>query len=191
MKAFFIASIRGKQDHIEAYNEIIRTMEGKGYSVIHKHVTGVEQQEVDDWTPNKKLEFHQKIISQIKSSDIVVAEVSSQSINVGFLVSLAVDFNKPTIVLYTNKVDPNAIKAIKTDKIKIVKYLTSGDIETLLTRALNEASGKVDIRFNFFISPEINDYLDWISRVKRIPRAVYLRELVEKELAKNKEYKTA
>jgi hypothetical protein len=45
-----------------------------------------------------------------------------------------------------------------------------------------------DVRFNFFISPQIGNYLDWVSKNKRIPRAVYLRRLIEEDMKNNKEY---
>src|SRR3989339_240542 len=97
---------------------------------------------------------------------------------------------KPVIAFYDKRISPNLIKGIDSDKFQAVSY-DSQNLEDAVKTAVSKARSTMDIRFNFFISPQINEYLDWISRIKRIPRAVYLRELLEKELAKNKEYKTA
>ena len=59
----------------------------------------------------------------------------------------------------------------------------------MVASALDYVSSAQDVRFNFFISPTIGLYLDWISKNKRIPRAVYLRKLIEEEMRENKEYK--
>jgi hypothetical protein len=37
-------------------------------------------------------------------------------------------------------------------------------------------------RFNFSVSPEIKAYLTWVQRTKHIPRSVYVRKLVEKQM---------
>jgi hypothetical protein len=49
----------------------------------------------------------------------------------------------------------------------------------------------IDTRFNFFISPKIGNFLDWIAKKKKLPRAVYLRKLIEDDMDKNKEYSKA
>jgi len=52
-----------------------------------------------------------------------------------------------------------------------------------------KAREKVDVRFNFYISPEIGRYLDWISQRKKLPRSVFLRGLVERHMHVDKEYR--
>ena len=61
-------------------------------------------------------------------------------------------------------------------------------VEEALKLALDYASDQMDTRFNFFISPKHGNYLDWISKNKKVPRAVYLRRLIEKDMDENKEY---
>jgi hypothetical protein len=69
----------------------------------------------------------------------------------------------------------------------VIKY-DATNLREQLKCALSFAQNNVDTRFNFFISPSIGNYLDWISKNKNIPRSVYLRTLIEKDMVINKEY---
>jgi hypothetical protein len=62
-------------------------------------------------------------------------------------------------------------------------------LEEKLKGALERAKEQSDIRFNFFVTPQILSYLSWLSGRKRIPRAVFLRTLIEREMKKDTEYK--
>ena len=59
----------------------------------------------------------------------------------------------------------------------------------IIFQAIEKAREKVDVRFNFYISPEIGRYLDWISQRKKLPRSVFLRGLVERHMHADKEYR--
>jgi len=64
----------------------------------------------------------------------------------------------------------------------------NGDLEEILKMACGEAKEQMDTRFNFFISPLHQTYLDWIAKHRKIPRSVYLRDLIERDMAQNKEF---
>lgn len=63
--------------------------------------------------------------------------------------------------------------------------------KVLLKEAMSKAENKVDVRFNFFVTPRILLYLDWLAKNKKLPRSVYLRNLIESDMEKNKEYQRA
>ena len=63
------------------------------------------------------------------------------------------------------------------------------NIENLLDKATEEAKKEIDVRFNFFVSPKILTYLDWVAQKRMIPRSVFLRNLIEREIKKEKEFK--
>ena len=44
--------------------------------------------------------------------------------------------------------------------------------------------GTADTRFTFFITPEIATFLKKLSRIDKIPKSVYLRKLIEKDMEK-------
>ena len=65
---------------------------------------------------------------------------------------------------------------------------TLDNLEEVVDEALDLVGEQVDTRFNFFISNRLSSYLDWIAKNKRIPRAVYLRQSISKEMRKNKDF---
>jgi len=54
---------------------------------------------------------------------------------------------------------------------------------------LEEAKRRMDVRFNFFVSPKILAYLDWVAQKRMVPRSVFLRNLIEKEMKKDKGFR--
>lgn len=190
MQILFIASIQGKTGREADYKAIVSSLTKISRDVVSDHVMKHSQRDLDGWTSDKKVEFHKKLLDGIKKADVVVAEISYSSMSVGYLVSVAIDFGKPTILMYRGDVEPNLLTTLATtDKLQVIRYMSIGDIEKELPEFVSYAIEKVDTRFNFFISPEIGAYLDWISKKRRIPRAVFLRRLIEREMKENTEYR--
>ncbi|MBU1088374.1 hypothetical protein KKA02_00630, partial [Patescibacteria group bacterium] len=76
------------------------------------------------------------------------------------------------------------------DSDKLVNFVyDKKNLKEKLQKALIDAVGKIDVRFNFFVSPKILSYLDWVAKTKRIPRSVFLRGLIEKEMRKDVSFK--
>lgn len=191
MKIFFIGSIRGKEEFGEAYKTAVSILEKTGNKVFAEHLLKTGQSDLNSWDNDQRINFHKRVLDKVKESDVVVAEASYPSFGVGYLVSVALDCGKPTIVLHTGREESNFIKAIvkPTDRLQIIKYRDLDELKDILADEVKDAADQMDVRFNFFISPKIGVYLDWISKNKKIPRAVFLRKLIEEHMAKNKEFK--
>lgn len=187
MKVFFSASISGRDSFEENYKAITNDLKDRGYKVQSDHVLGVDKKKLSDVSDKYRIDYYRKLVKWISESDLIVAEVTQPSISIGHEVSLALEKGKNVIALSSTTRGPAIFLAMKSDKLQMIKY-NLVDLHSVLDKAINKARSNTDIRFNFFVSPQINDYLDWISREKRVPRAVYLRELLEKEIVKNKEY---
>lgn len=186
MKIYFVASIRGRKEFLENYQKIVTTMSKFGHRVTEntlsptvKHVYSLNDEE--------KVKYYRNVLKWISNSDIVVAETSYPSIGVGFEISLALEKGKPVVVLHEDKNTPHFLEGVESDKL-IVSHYNQETLVSVLQSSLDYASGFQDIRFNFFISPEIGNYLDWISKQKKLPRAVYLRKLIEEDMNRNKEF---
>ena len=67
----------------------------------------------------------------------------------------------------------------------LIEYIPS-EISEVLDYAIEDVSEKIDIRYNFFISPKTVRFLDYIAKVKKTPRAVFLRQLIEKDMKSSK-----
>jgi hypothetical protein len=116
-----------------------------------------------------------------------VAEVSYPSTGVGFQLTHALEGGKPVLALHVEEKTPVALLGKPSDKLILGAY-SLGEIEKILPELIKEAKEQMDVRFNFFISPRIGAYLDWISKHRKIPRAVFLRRLIEENMKKNKKF---
>lgn len=189
MKVTFVASHSQISELGDFYTRINKVLVDRGYTVYSgtlfdkKHNTAVF---VDD--QKKREEWYKESISKIREADVVVVETSYPSTaNVGHELTYALDLGKPVIALYKSGRDPFFLRGRVDDKLTILPY-TTYDLEQVLINAFDYALAIQDVRFNFFISPQIGRYLDWVAQKKRVPRAVFLRKLIENEMLGDKEY---
>lgn len=188
MKVYFGTSPRTKEKDPKIINKIYDLVEKFGW----KHSTTWAK----DLVPSKfyalseeeMSEHTRKTIAAIKASDVCLFEVSGHSLSVGYLANFALENGKVVIALSQN---PNSIKLLSS--LKTVNLLTAiyspDDLEEKLAKVLTEASKRSDVRFNFFVSPKILNYLDWVAQKRMIPRSVFLRNLIEREMKKEKDFK--
>jgi hypothetical protein len=135
-----------------------------------------------------KKENYLESLDSVKKADMIVMEVSGHSMSMGYLISKALEMNKPVIALHKQEHAPNFIKGISDPKLIISEY-DEKNVEEVLEKSLKTATGLIDVRFNFFVNSKILNYLDWVSQKRMVPRSVFLRNLIEHEIKKDKEYK--
>ena len=190
MKICFVGSIKNKENGLDDYQTIVDALKRGGDKVFYEHVMNYSQSDLDTLGEDKKVSFHKKVIDLIKKSDMVVAEITSQSLSVGYLISMALDLSKPTVLLYKGNSKPNIISALEeSDKLFVTNYKDTEQLIEVVADMVTKAKGKSDVRFNFFVSPKILAYLDFVAQKRMIPRSVFLRDLIEKEMKKDKDFK--
>lgn len=187
MKVTFVASHSQADDLGEFYTRINKVLEERGYTVYSGTLFNKKKSaELED--QKKREAWYKESVAKVRESDVVVVETSYPSTaNVGHELTYALDLGKPVIALYKSGRDPFFLRGRVDDKLTILPY-TTYDLEQVLANAFDYALSTQDVRFNFFISPQIGRYLDWVSQKKRIPRAVFLRKLIEQEMQKDNEY---
>ena len=191
MKMFFVASIHGKRQFGESYKRIVQLFEDAGHTVGADHVLGVSAEEIEKWDDSRDINFHKKVLDGIKKAGLVVAELSHNSTSVGYLISVSVENGKPTIAFYQGKEQPHLLTTLEqNEKFQLIHYDDPEDLKREIPALIEYATEQMDTRFNFFISPQIGNFLDWVSKKTKIPRAVYLRRLIERDMEENKEYKS-
>ncbi|RUT73190.1 nucleoside 2-deoxyribosyltransferase [Ancylomarina longa] len=94
MKIYFSGSIRGGQQDVEIYHEIIEELKQYG-TVLTEHIgTKIKKNNMTDQ------EIHDRDMNWVIESDVLVAEVSTPSLGVGYEIGRALDMKKPIICLY-------------------------------------------------------------------------------------------
>lgn len=187
MKVFFNASISGKKKYINHYKQIIEAIGSTSNKVVAAPVNQGNQKRVANESEEEAERYYRKLSGWIKSADVAVFEVSHPSLGIGYEVSYALNQGKPVIALHVEGKEPFIFESIPDDKLQVVEY-DEENLLRILADSLDYAAEQMDTRFNFFISPKIASYLDWIARDKRIPRAVYLRNLIKNRMVSDKEY---
>lgn len=188
MKIYFSASLLYKKEKGEIYEEIIKTINNVGGEVVigFDYLKSSEN-EVGEMTDDYRAKSYKKFLKWMSSCDQVVIEASFPStLHIGHEISVALEREKPLTVLYQKGRKPYFLTGLRTEKLSLVEYEDKYDLAKKLERSLKEHADMVDTRFNFYISPEIGRYLDWVAKTKKLPRAVFLRSLLEKAMRGDK-----
>lgn len=191
MKIYFVASPRLVIKDSGLYKRIHYYLAKNNVMLSDKLLKWTNKKALDKmYEENSKegVNAYKQAIDQVKKADVVMMEVSGHSVTMGYLISKSLDLSKPVVVFYKKGTKILFLKGISNPKLKLREY-DKKNIEELLDQALEEAKKEIDVRFNFFVSPKILTYLDWVARKKMIPRSVFLRNLIEKEIKKDKEFK--
>lgn len=98
MNIYFAGSIRGGREDVKLYSEIIKHL-GKYGEVLTEHVAdpsllGKGEQNLSD------KEIHDRDMNWLSQSDVIIAEVTSPSLGVGYEIRAAVDLQKKILCLY-------------------------------------------------------------------------------------------
>jgi len=186
MKVHFIGGLSGNK---EDYKRIVKIIKASGHDLVTDHSVVRTMQDLERETPEEAELYAKKMTQWMKRADAVVVETTVPVLGAGYEIAVALQLGKPVVVLYRPAADnsPHVLKGAASDKLQVNSY-SDKTLEEVLTLALEYANEQVDTRFNFFVSPAIVNYLDWVSKKKRLPRAVYLRRLIEKDMNENKQY---
>jgi hypothetical protein len=126
MKIYFAGSIRGGRDDKELYLQLIQHLAQYG-QVLTEHVGDEnltdfgEDGPSDEWIYNRDIDW-------VRQSNVVVAEVSTPSLGVGYEIGKAEDMNKRMLCLYRNQQNKRLSAMINgNSNVKIASYETLED----------------------------------------------------------------
>jgi (2Fe-2S) ferredoxin len=188
MKVYFSGSLYYKDQFINRYNRIVEILKKNGCTV-YEDTTKLSFDDAVKRTDDERINNYKNIVKWIDLADCSVIEGSyPSSLHIGHEITLTLEKNKPVIILYTKGSEPTVLRGLKDEKIIWAEY-DNDNIEKVIEKAIIEAKKVQDVRFNFFVSPKILAYLDWVAQKRMVPRSVFLRDLIEKEMKKDKEFK--
>lgn len=191
MNIFFIASIHGKKKYLDNYTKIVDLVKQHDHKINAEQVLNTESKDIlENPSEEEVIARYKKSIKALKRADAVFAEASYGSTSAGYLVALAASIGKPVVIFYSGDEEPHIFRAVEAtnDKVVVVRYKDLRELDQEVPMMLDFISDSQDTRFNFFVSPGISSYLDWVSKQRRIPRSVYLRKLIDIDMDKNDDY---
>lgn len=123
MKIYFAGSIRGGREDAALYFQIIEYLKTFG-EVLTEHIGDPSLTSVGDDGPNDKY-IHDRDLEWLQSSDILVAEVTTVSMGVGYEIGRAVEADKKVLCLFRPDSGKNLSAMISgCDALKLVNYST-------------------------------------------------------------------
>lgn len=181
MRAYFTASIVGRKFHLNKYQAIGTILRSHGVTVADEHILRVSEKDIELQSKQKRLAFHNQLEEWINTADFLVAETSFPSISVGYEISMALDRGKPVLILYSEGDAPALFAFHENERIVCEKY-TQGTLPAIIADFLHFVRGEADTRFTFFISSKHASYLAKMGKKNRVPKSVYLRSLIDKDM---------
>lgn len=182
MKVVFIASLYEKEIHQFHYLAIIDLLEHLGHTVLHTHVTQFDIEQISR-SDNLNTRFHQKVFKALNAADVMVAEITRQSLGVGYLIAEAIRVRKPVLALTTSSVPPLTAFLEEHNVLVVHHYEAIRELEGDLPFLLAELAPKKNKKFNVFLPPKLDSYLLTTATKQHLSKSEYLRQLLEKDRA--------
>ena len=126
MKIYFAGSIRGGRHDHALYFDIIERLCAYG-RVLTEHVGDSELSALGEGGSDR--EIHDRDISWLQESDYLVAEVTTQSLGVGYEIGRALEWGKPILCLFRRS-SGRALSAMiaGSDGVTLRDYESAADL---------------------------------------------------------------
>jgi hypothetical protein len=192
MKVYFSASVSARAYNDENDRKIVECLKDLvGKDIYSEHIFNNvinSKYEKRGLSPDQILEkSYVEIMHHIKNCDLMVAEISYPSVAVGHEISYALNLSKQIILLHIPGKSSRLMEGIRSPNLYIVEY-TSEKLREVLEKVIEKIKKNMDVRFNFFLPKELLAQLDWVALNQRINKSEYVRQLIEKDMKKNKRY---
>jgi len=173
--------VRATPQYKKASEKIVAIIKKAGHKV---DATTAESPNKDEYsTENKEI---------IARYDLLFIEASQHTAQLGFEIGFALDKNIPVIVVYHDETGENPLfplMSVKPDSKLIIRGYKEAEFGGVVKKAVQEIENYFDNRFTMILSPQISEFLNWVSNKMRTTRSDYVRSLIESALKKNTEYK--
>ena len=136
MKIYFAGSIRGGRDDQELYLSIISTLSQYG-TVLTEHIGNKSLSNLGEQVVTNEFIF-ERDIEWVEEADVIVAEVTTPSLGVGYEIGHAISLDKKVLCIY-REIEGKRLSAMiaGNKKLKIEKYNSIGDAEDILKSFFN------------------------------------------------------
>ena len=137
MNIYFSGSISGGREHAASYQHLVAYLQTLGHNVLSAHVADPDVLEREkDTSPRSVFE---RDVAWVHQCDVMIAEVSTPSLGVGYEYGLAVQLGKPVLCVYRSGLRMSKmITGNPAPNLKVATYSTDAELERI-TLAFLEA----------------------------------------------------
>ncbi|MBU4204731.1 nucleoside 2-deoxyribosyltransferase [Patescibacteria group bacterium] len=137
MKIYFAGSIRGGRENNEEYFKMIQHLKQYG-DVLSEHVGAKTIDDLGEKNLTDEYIF-ERDVNWVKEADVVIAEVSTPSLGVGYELRLAEELNKKILCLFRDTGEKKLSAMISgNNKLIIKEYKTTEDCFNLIDKFLTK-----------------------------------------------------
>jgi hypothetical protein len=127
-------------------------------------------------------------LEAIGRSDIVIIDVSHHVFSQGFQAAIAINQKKPLLLISRTPIKKHAISGYKSKLLTTAEYKTEEDLDVIIKQFIvDNTIATKDLRFNMFIDRPIYNYLRSVSYESGKNKSEIIRELIEREIKKQKD----
>jgi nucleoside 2-deoxyribosyltransferase len=139
MRIYFAGSIRGGREDAVLYLQIIEYLKTFG-EVLTEHIGDQNLSDFGDDGPTDRF-IHDRDLAWLQAADILIAEVSTVSMGVGYEIGRAVESGKKVLCLFRDKSGKNLSAMIAgCPELTLVKYADLEEAKKFIFRFLNPTS---------------------------------------------------
>lgn len=132
MKIFFSGAMRGGRERQPIYAEMIALLKHHGTVVSGEQIADQNISHYGE-TDVSKEEIHAREIRLLQGCDVVVAEVTTPSLGVGYVIARALEMQKRVVCLYEGENTYTLSAMIKGNAaVEVYTYRTMNDVARCL-----------------------------------------------------------
>jgi hypothetical protein len=187
MKVFFVGSPRALTHNKSEFEKIYHTITELGHENIFDLMITLDPREFYDRTKDKIRDHYKNTLKCLQVADVIIIESSIHSLTMGYLARMGEELDKPVIILHKPGKEPFFFSGNLDDRFLVVEY-TMDTIKDVLKSCFDYAKDVMDIRFNLFLSPQMNSYLKQVSKLEHTTCSNFMRNLLKEHMDKHPEF---
>lgn len=181
MIVFIAGSLRNLEEDVAYLKRIIEVSHDHGATIsynwldaaIARHENDVQ---IADWTP-----LVHNNLEALKRSDVVIIEASHYSFSQGFYMAAALEYKKPVLVVSRDRLHHKYITGFTDPLLVFAEYSSQNKLAQIVTSFIKRNTVHTkDLRFNFFMTRKIAQYVDEKSKETGKTRSDIVRNIIKR-----------
>lgn len=184
MKIGLLVSFRWKKECAPIFEKMMKFFKDKGHKVVTSDIS-VDQLHPLGYVEREKI--FMRFYEKLEACDVVFAECSLQSTQVGFGLSYLRSKGKPIVILSHENMTGMSVKGevySNVENLAVFEYNDNNFLQ-ILAEALSILESRIDKRFTIIFPADLMAQLEDISLKKHLPKSVYIRNIIENALEKD------
>ncbi len=188
MKVYLTSTTERMGDNKEQFRSILEIFRSLDIENSNPYLTSVVENK--DKVPLPP-DLYEVALKSVSNSDLLMVDITDQSISLGILIEFARYNNVPILCICedSNQANiPNILTHKRNSQIFNLLIFNKSNLSKQLSHFLSSFK-KNKVKFNVFISHEIDSYMKWAAKKRRYAsKSDFFRDLIEQRMRDDPEY---